>query len=229
MLNKLSYIPSSKLIVILCSVFSVVVVAFSLHARILGECSKIHFPPSLVFLLFFFFFFKVHISWRTLISLFSRPGSVHSDLMSWYDCDWVLPDELHVSSFPDRFSHYAWTAAYSSHSDFVESKGVCMFRCNLLPALFAEWPGSFTCHCGNRGVECTPNKSQHTKLILEKKIFPLLLLGFELTTFWSWVWCSNQQAIPLFLYAFMITQLLASFCKEGNLIFPLGKNLQPYK
>ena len=26
-----------------------------------------------------------------------------------------------------------------------------MFRCNLPPALLAEWPGSFTCHCGNKG------------------------------------------------------------------------------
>ena len=30
-------------------------------------------------------------------------------------------------------------------------KGVCMFRCNLPPALLAEWPGSFTCDCSNRG------------------------------------------------------------------------------
>ena len=26
----------------------------------------------------------------------------------------------------------------------------CVFRCNLPPALLAEWPGSFTCHCGNK-------------------------------------------------------------------------------
>ena len=32
------------------------------------------------------------------------------------------------------------------------------------------------------GVEQTPNKSQHTKLTLEKKILPPLLLGFKLTT-----------------------------------------------
>ena len=25
--------------------------------------------------------------------------------------------------------------------------------CNLPPALWAEWPGSFTCYCGNTGVE----------------------------------------------------------------------------
>ena len=40
-------------------------------------------------------------------------------------------------------------------------KGVCVFRCNLPPALLAERPGSFTCHCGDTGVERTPNKSQH--------------------------------------------------------------------
>ena len=26
-----------------------------------------------------------------------RPGSVHSGSVSWDDCDWVFPDELHVS------------------------------------------------------------------------------------------------------------------------------------
>ena len=34
-----------------------------------------------------------------------------------------------------------------------------------------------------RGVEGTPNKSQHTKLTLEKKILPPLLPGFKLATF----------------------------------------------
>ena len=39
------------------------------------------------------------------------------------------------------------------------------------------------CHCGNTGLERTPNKSQHTKLTLEAKILPPLLPGFELTSF----------------------------------------------
>ena len=39
------------------------------------------------------------------------------------------------------------------------------------------------CHCDSEGVEGTPNKSQHTKLTQEKKILPLLLLGFKLATF----------------------------------------------
>ena len=43
--------------------------------------------------------------------------------------------------------------------------------------------GSFTCHCGNTGVARTPNKNQHTKLTLEKKILLPLLPGFELTNF----------------------------------------------
>ena len=30
-------------------------------------------------------------------------------------------------------------------------KGVCVRRCNLPPALLAEWPEFFTCHCGNTG------------------------------------------------------------------------------
>ena len=33
------------------------------------------------------------------------------------------------------------------------TQGVCVFSCNLPPALLAEWPGSFTCYCGNTGVE----------------------------------------------------------------------------
>ena len=72
-----------------------VVVAFSSRARVMGECSTIYSPPAL-------FFFKVEISLRTL----SHSGSASGD-----DCDRVFPDELRVSSFPDRFPHYAWTAA----------------------------------------------------------------------------------------------------------------------
>ena len=70
-----------------------------------------------------------------------------------------------------------------------------MFRCNLPSLLLAEWPGSFTCHCSNMGVEQTPNKSQHTKLTLEKKILPPPLSRFKLATFWSRVLRTYQQAI----------------------------------
>ena len=72
-------------------------------------------------------------------------------------------------------------------------KGLCIFRCNLPPALLAEWPGSFTCHCSNIGVEGTPNKSQYIKLTVDKKILPSFLPGFEPATFWSRVWCSTNR------------------------------------
>ena len=45
-------------------------------------------------------------------------------------------------------------------------------------------------------MERTSNKSQHTKLTLEKKIVPPLLPGFELATFRSPVRRSKKQAIP---------------------------------
>ena len=53
---------------------------------------------------------------------FLRPGSVHRGSASWDDYGRVFPDEKCVSSFPDRFPYYAWTAALSAHSDFVGSK-----------------------------------------------------------------------------------------------------------
>ena len=51
----------------------VVVVAFCSLASIWGDCSSVHSPPALFFLLFFY----VEVSSRTLIPRF-RPESVHS-------------------------------------------------------------------------------------------------------------------------------------------------------
>ena len=80
----------------------VVVVAFSSRARILGEYSTNYSPSTL--------FFKVEISSRTLIPLF-RPGSVHGGSASLDDCGRKFYDKLSVSSFPEMFPHYAYTAA----------------------------------------------------------------------------------------------------------------------
>ena len=79
------------------------------------------FTPRLSFFFFFFFFFEVEISSRTLIPLF-LPESVHSGSTSWDDCGRMFPDKLRVSSFPERFLHFAWTAALSAHSDFVGAR-----------------------------------------------------------------------------------------------------------
>ena len=91
--------------VVVVVVVVVVVAAFSSLARILGECSTIRTMPA-----FSWWLFEVEISSLTLIPL-CRPGSVHSGSANWNDCGWVFSDKLHVSSFPDRFPHYAWTAA----------------------------------------------------------------------------------------------------------------------
>ena len=56
------------------------------------------------------FFYFMEISSRTLIPLF-RQGSVHSGSANRDDRDRLFPDELRVNSFPDKFPHYAWTAA----------------------------------------------------------------------------------------------------------------------
>ena len=158
-------------------------------ARILGECSTIHFPPVL------FFFFEVEISLLTLIPLF-MPGSVHSGSASWADCGWVTSDKLCVSSFPDRFLH-CQDCSVVSPLQLHWVMGVYVFRCNGPPALLAEWPGYFACHYGNMGVEWTLNKSQHTKFTFEKEILLLLLPGFKLATFWSQVWRSTNKLSQL--------------------------------
>ena len=51
----------------------------------------------------------------------------------------------------------------------------------------------FMCYCGNTAVEWIPNKSQHRKLTLEKKVLLPLFMGLEPTTFRSWMWCSASH------------------------------------
>ena len=74
----------------------------------------------------------MEISWHTQIPLFTQ-GSVLSGSASWDDCDRMFPDELRVSLFLDRFPHYACTAAYSAHCDFVGSRVYACFSiiCHL--------------------------------------------------------------------------------------------------
>ena len=117
--------------------------AFSSLAKNFGECSTIDSLPAICFC------WEVEISSRTLLPHF-MPGSVHSDTANWDECGRMFPEKLRVSSFPDRFPRYAWTEAVSPLKlRWVTS--MCVFRCNLPPALLAEWSGSFACHCGNKG------------------------------------------------------------------------------
>ena len=83
----------------------------------------------------FFFFFKVEIISCTLIP-HSKPGSVHSGSASWDGCGLVFPDELHLGLFPDRFLHYAWTSACSTHSDFI---GLRVYACFCVTCHLHFW------------------------------------------------------------------------------------------
>ena len=96
--------------------------------------------------------------------------------MSSDNCARMFRDKLHVSLFPDNSRTIFLNSSIVSPLRLCWVTGACVFRCNLPPTFLAEWPGSFTCRCGNTGVERRPNKSQHTKLTLEKKILPSLLL-----------------------------------------------------
>ena len=91
----------------------------------------------------------------------------------------MFPDEWHVSSFPEEVPSLCLDGGIVSPRRLRWVKGVCVFRCNLPPALLTEWPGSFTCHCGNTGVERTPNKNQHTKLTMQKKNSPAAPAGIR--------------------------------------------------
>ena len=162
---------------------------FFLACKDFGKMFNNAFPACAIF------FFLVEISLCTLILLFTL-GLVHSGSVSWDDCDQVFPDELRVSSFPERVPTLCLDSGIISPLWLCWVKGARMFRCNLPPAVLGEWPGSFACHCSNTEVERTPNKSQHTKLTLVKNTLLPLLPGFELGTYWSWVRCCNQQAIP---------------------------------
>ena len=99
--------------------------------------------------LLFFFFWSGH---QRAHTNFTLGGDQSTVAQQWDECGWMFPDKLHVSLFPNRFSHYAWTVDRVSPLWLHWVKGVCVFGCNLPPALFAELWGSFTCHCCNTVV-----------------------------------------------------------------------------
>ena len=74
-----------------------------------GRMFDYSFPACASF--FFFFFNEAEISSRMLIALFRPDRSVQSGSANRDDCGRVFPGKLSASSFPDRFPHYARTAA----------------------------------------------------------------------------------------------------------------------
>ena len=77
--------------------------SFFFTSEDLGRMFDNSFPAFTLFL-------QVDISSHKLIPFF-WPGSVHGGSASWDNYDKVFPDKLRVSSFPDRFPHFARTVA----------------------------------------------------------------------------------------------------------------------
>ena len=143
-----------------------VVVALSAPARISGKCLTI---PHLR-LLFCFCCFQVEIGSRIPIPFFWQDQSTVAQWAqmivaesSLINCVWTVSGEVPTLCLDSDIVSPLW---------LCEVKGVCIFRCNLPPALLAEWPGSFMLWCGKTGVERTMNKSQHTNFLLIFNFFP---------------------------------------------------------
>ena len=125
------------------------------------------FIHSLPALLLLLFFKWRLVSVCMLIPLL-KPGSVHSGLESWDDSPLRL----------------CWV------------KGVCVIMCNLPPAFLAKWLGSFTCHCGNTGVERTPNTESARKVNSGEENPPRAPAAIWTPNFWITSLALYQQAIP---------------------------------
>ena len=94
--------------------------------------------------------------------------------------------------------HCAWTTL-SVHSDSIGSRMDARLDVTCHLHVSQNHRGlllAFTYHCGNTGVERTPDKSQHRQLTLENKFLPPLLPGLELATFRSRVRRSTNRVIP---------------------------------
>ena len=115
------------------------VLAFACHQ---GFWGKIQWVVLCLQLGFFFFFFQVKTGSAHQLYSFT-PGSVHSGPGSWDNGGWVLPDELHVTSFPsywDKFPHYAETEKSAhSHCDGPWCIHVLLWPTNC-NGLSSKWP-----------------------------------------------------------------------------------------
>ena len=70
----------------------------------------------------------------------------------------------------------------SFHAKPLTRVRACVFSGNLKPALLAEWPGSFTCYCGNMGRNGHWHKSPHSQSVWVLRSRHLLLKPCHLHT-----------------------------------------------
>ena len=100
-----------------------------------------------------------------------------------------------------------------------------MFSCNLTPAFSAQWQRSCRWYtAGTQEWSRYRNKSQHRKLILEKKILPSPLRRLKPTTFWSRVWYSTTElserqivwSKPVIIHTFLFVCLILQRNQQQN-------------
>ena len=108
---------------------------------------------------------------------------------STYSTVWLLYGWCHKKLLPPQCTfcvhcitmHQFTVSLYS----MPHTWGACVFRCNLPPAFLEECLVSFTCHCGNTGVEQIPKHESAQKVVPGVK---MLLPGINPVTFQPWFW-----------------------------------------
>ena len=117
-------------------------------------------------------FLHMEISSGTPISTLVQ-GSGHSGSASWDDCGWVFCNKLYVNMFPWWVSMQCLDSMISP-LQLHRAKGACMFSCNPPSAALAQWPGSYVCYCGNKGVKWILTKESAQKVNFGVEILPIL-------------------------------------------------------
>ena len=110
---------------------------------------------------------------------------------------WLVPHETAAVSAQVLCTPFNCAPVYSH---FIQSHIGRAYVCLVVTCHLHFWQNDqdiLHATVVTRGWNGYRNKSQHRKLTLEKKILPLLLLGFKPRTFRSRVWRSNYWAILL--------------------------------
>ena len=112
------------------------------------------------FFSFFFFYIlrsradslRSHVILRQWIAFYSAFLTIHRRGVLTA-LTWLVPHE--TAAVSARSVYTIQPCSMSLHAK-PDTQGVCVFSCNLPPALLAEWARSFTCYYGNTGVERIP-------------------------------------------------------------------------
>ena len=76
---------------------------------------------------------------------------------------WLVPHETADISAQVMCTPYNHASCHFMQSH-IRKVYASLAQCNLPPALLEEWPGSFTCYCGNTGVERIPKLESAQKV-----------------------------------------------------------------